>query len=106
MFTPDLKPMVDMAIANLRAVSELIPTGDEAIPQKAAKHARRAKALVGEVIQQINDMMQAQKAAIAKEVQDHGLSTSGEGVDGTVAASEQSEARSDGTKASRIRKQG
>lgn len=104
MFTPDLKPMVDMAIANLRAVSELVPSGDEAIPQKAAKHARRAKALVGEVIQQINDLMQAQKAAIAKEVEDHGLSTSGEGVDGAEPVAEQSATRGDGTKAARIRK--
>lgn len=67
MFTPDLKAMVAMAVMNLNAVAEAVSDNDKPVLPKAAKHARRAKALVGELIQQINDAVIAQKAPPIKK---------------------------------------
>lgn len=84
MFIPDLKPMVEMAIGNLNAVLELVGNGDKPIQPKAAKHARRAKSLVVEVIQQINDIMQAQKATVEGQVNHDDTNNALSGESGTL----------------------
>lgn len=67
--SPDLKSLVNMAASRLNTITEAISMDDKPLSPKIAKHARETKALVLLIIQEINNVREAQKAAPTKKGQ-------------------------------------
>lgn len=64
---PDLQALLSMSINRLNTISEAVAASDKPLTPKVAKHAREAKGLILLIIQEINHIREAEKAAPVKK---------------------------------------
>jgi len=64
---PNIQPLVTMILAQLGTITEAITDGDGTLPKQCAKYARKTKALAVLLVEEVNQVLEAQKATTVKK---------------------------------------
>jgi len=64
---PNVEPLIAMMTVNLRTISEAIIVQDKALTNKVLKDARKTKTLAGLLIEELGNLVLAEKSAAPKK---------------------------------------
>jgi len=64
---PNIEPLITMILAQLGAISEAVTDGNGTLPKQCAKYARKTKALSVLLLEEVNQVLEAQKSAAVKK---------------------------------------